>query len=111
LRHMVDSELERNVLLIWANKTERDVAFGDELEEMVTAMPALRVIHVMSNQDDWHGDKGYVDSELLRKYVSTIEDAQFFVCGPPVMMVKVIQALRELGVPKGRIHHERFALR
>jgi predicted ferric reductase len=111
LRYMVDRGLERNVLLIWGNKTERDIAFRGELEEMVAAIPALRVVHVMSNQGDWPGDRGYVDGELLRKYTSTIEDPQIFVCGPPVMMVKVIQALRELGVPKGRIHYERFALR
>ena len=78
---------------------------------MVAARPALRIVHVLSNQPDWPGEKGYVDLELLRKYLDGYENAQFFVCGPPVMMTKVIRALKQAGVPKARIHYERFALR
>jgi len=33
-----------------------------------------------------------------------------YLCGPPAMMNMVRRALRELGVPPGRIHSERFAL-
>jgi predicted ferric reductase len=111
LRYMADEKLERNVLLIWGNKTEQDVAFRSELEQMAAAMPCLRIVHVMSNQQDWPGEKGYVDARLLRKYLDGVENPQVFVCGPPVMMTKVIRALQEIGVPKGRIHYERFALR
>ena len=111
LRYMRDRMLERNVLLIWGNKTEQDIAFKDELEKMAASRPSLRVVHVLSNQPDWPGEKGYVDLELLRKYLDGFENPQFFVCGPPVMMTKVIRALRQAGVPKMRIHYERFALR
>jgi predicted ferric reductase len=111
LRYMVDKGLDRNVLLIWGNKAERDIVFRDELDNMVTEMPALRIVHVMSSQDDWPGEKGYVDAALLNRYIQDIENSQIFVCGPPVMMTKVIGALQELGALKQRIHYERFALR
>jgi predicted ferric reductase len=111
LRYMVDQKLDRNVLLIWGNKTEQDIAFRAELEQMTRATPTLRVVHVLSNQADWPGEKGYVDAELLRKYMEGFENPQVFVCGPPVMMTKVIRTLRQSGVPKSRIHYERFALR
>jgi predicted ferric reductase len=111
LRYIADKGLDRNVLLIWGNKAERDIAFRDELDNLVAEMPSLRVVHVMSSQDDWPGEKGYVDAQLLDKYMQDVDNPQAFVCGPPVMMTKVIGALRELGVPKQRIHYERFALR
>jgi ferredoxin-NADP reductase len=111
LRYMADKGLDRTVLLIWGNKAERDIAFRDELDNMVAEMSSLRVEHVMSGQDDWPGEKGYVDAALLSKHLQDVENPQVFVCGPPVMMAKVIAALRELGVPKQRIHYERFALR
>jgi predicted ferric reductase len=111
LRYMRDKGLERNVFLIWGNKTERDIAFRDELDEMATRMPSLRIVHVMSSQEDWPGEKGYVNAPLLQKYIGGVENPQVFLCGPPVMMAKIIRTLRDLGVPRQRIHFERFALR
>jgi predicted ferric reductase len=111
LRYMVDKKLERNVILIWGNKTEKDIAFKGELEQMTAAMPSLRVIHVLSNQPEWPGEKGYMDTELLHNHLDGFENPQIFVCGPPVMMAKVVRALQQVGVPKARTHFERFALR
>ena len=111
LRYMRDKGLKRNVLLIWGNRTEQDIPFRDELEQMTAEMPSWRIVHVMSRQADWPGEKGYVNADLLRTYLSDVERPQVFLCGPPVMMNKVIPSLHELGIPKRRIHYERFALR
>jgi predicted ferric reductase len=111
LRYMADRKLERNVILLWGNKTENDIAFRGELEQMTAAMPSLRVIHVLSNQPEWPGEKGTMDVDLLHKYLDGFEKPQVFVCGPPTMMTKVVRDLQQCGVPKTRIHFERFALR
>jgi len=111
LRYMYEKKMERNVTLIWGNKTENDIVFREELEKMAADMPLLKVVHVMSKQDDWTGEKGYVDAEKLRKYVGNFQDSQFFLCGPPRMTLLVEKTLRELSVSKKRIHYERFALR
>jgi predicted ferric reductase len=110
LRYMYDKKLEKNAVLLWGNKSERDIARRGELEEMAAKMPSLNIVHVMSNQPDWLGEKGYIDAEMLKKYVGDFGNFQFFICGPPVMMVKVEETLRGLGVPRRRIHYERFAL-
>lgn len=110
LRYIYDRNMERNVVLMWGNKTEEDITFREELEKMAEDMPSLEVVHVMSKQEDWQGEKGYIDSEKLKKYVSNLERSQFFVCGPPRMMASVIKALKDLGVSEKRIHYERFAL-
>jgi predicted ferric reductase len=111
LRYIYDRKLKRNVILMWANKTENDIAFRDELEKMAAEMPSLKVVHAMSEQDDWPGEKGYIDAEKLKKYVSNFQGKEFFICGPPPMMIAVKRALKDLGVTKKRIHYERFALR
>lgn len=111
LRYIYDKKLERNVTIIWGNKTAKDIAFKDELEKITSEMPSLKIIHIMSSQDDWQGEKGYLDAEKLKKYVTDFDNSQFFLCGPPVMMSNVVKILKGLGVPKRRIHYERFALR
>lgn len=57
------------------------------------------------------GRKRLLNAEKLKKYVTDFDNSQFFLCGPPVMMSNVVKALKVLGVPKRRIHYERFALR
>lgn len=111
LRYMYDKKIKKNVTLIWGNKTEEDIVFKDELEKMAEEMPSLKVVHVMSKQEDWPGEKGYIDAEKLRKYISNFQEGQFFLCGPPVMMGLLEKTLRNLGVSNKRIHYERFALR
>lgn len=111
LRYIYDKKLERHVILIWGNKSANDIAFKEELKRMELEMSSLKVIHVMSKQDDWEGEKGYIDAEKLKRYVDDFQNSQFFVCGPPIMMNAVMKSLRGLGVPKRKIHYERFALR
>jgi predicted ferric reductase len=111
LRYIYDNKLDRNVILMWANKTENDIAFKDELKKIESDMPSLKVLHIMSKQDDWSGEKGFVDAEKIKKYITNFQESQFYICGPPIMMTSVEKVLRSMGAPKKRIHYERFALR
>ncbi|MHC4983241.1 MAG: ferredoxin reductase family protein [Planctomycetota bacterium] len=109
LRYMTDSEDKRSVTLIWANRTEADMIFREELEELQGRMADLAVHHVLSRQDDWPGETGRIDRAMLRRLL-TDEDlsGQAFVCGPPSMINAVRRDLRKLGFRRRKIHSERF---
>ena len=111
LRYIYDEKLEKNVTLLWGNKTEQDIAFREELEMIESEMSSLKVVHVLSRQEGWPGERGNIDAEVLQKYVGNFQAGQFFICGPPPMMRAVERMLTDLGAPKNRIHYERFALR
>lgn len=111
LRYMEDTDSGAEVLLLWANRTESDILFREELAAMEKTRPALKVVHILSRQDSWEGEKGHVCKEMVRKYVSDPGKPVFFICGPPAMMEAVKSSLRELGVPAKKIFMERFALR
>lgn len=111
LRYMKDRDLSKEVILLWGNKTEKDIVLRPELDRMVSQMPHLKVHYILSRQEDWPGEKGRIDGEILKKIVGDFTKGEFFVCGPRPMMEDIEQALSSLGVPKRRIHTERFALR
>lgn len=111
LRYICDRKLQKEVILLWANKREKDIAFRDELEKMTSQMSSLKVLHVVSRQEDWPGEKGRIDADKLKKHVGDFHQGEFFLCGPAQMMRDVGKTLSGLGVPKKRIHMERFALR
>lgn len=111
LRHMRDHAVDMNVLLLWGNKTEADIAFRAELEAL-GEKPRLEVVHVLSQPDEsWGGETGYIDRAKIERLVGDrLAQKTYYVCGPPVMMEKVFASLRRLEVPPVRICYERFAL-
>jgi predicted ferric reductase len=111
LRYIRDRNLRKEIILLWGNKTEKDIAFRSELDSMLSEMPSLKVVHILSRQGNWPGPKGRIDREMLKNHVEDLARGDYFVCGPPSMMKDVRKALYSLGVPRRHIHSERFALR
>ncbi len=110
LRYMFDRKQDQKVTLFWANRSEKNLCFREELELMKKEMPGLRVIPVMSNQPDWQGEKGHIKGPMIMNYIETIDNKDFYVCGPPGMSRAVINELKQLNVSPVAIHSELFEL-
>jgi predicted ferric reductase len=111
LRTLADRKDPRPLLLLYGNKDWEGTAFREELEALKTRLD-LEVVYVIEEPPEgWEGEKGFIDAELLEKYLPKEQIRRtFFVCGPGVMMDAVHDALLEHGVPAGKIQMERFNL-
>lgn len=114
LRHMRDVQADRRVLLLFANKTEGDIVFREELASMEAAgaRPELQVFHVLSRPGEtWTGERGHLDREMVQRLCGDrVQSSMFFLCCPPPMTESLWQILRDLGVPDSRISFEYFSL-
>lgn len=74
----------------------------------------LTVVEVLDTPpEDWTGESGYLTAELITRYLPRPRDRrrrQWFVCGPPPMIVAVLRALDGLGVPREVVHTELFGM-
>jgi predicted ferric reductase len=102
---------ERPYLLIYASKTWEDITFREELNELKGKLD-LNLVHVLKEPpEDWPGETGYVDKELLERYIPKRRATrQYFICASPKMMEQVEIALHQLEVPPMNIHMEHFNL-
>jgi predicted ferric reductase len=112
LRYMRDKETDYNVLLFYANHTQKDIVFRQELDEMAEkGYPKLKIIHVLDDPDEeWNGETGYVDEEILSKHIDNFKDKAFYICCPPPMRKTVLKILRKKSVSNDRIRVEIFSL-
>jgi len=111
LRFMAAARTERTATLVWGNRTEGDIPFREEIEGLGERIPGFKVHHVLSEQEDWEGEKGFVTKEVLQRLLTAEElRRRVFLCGPPPMMDSVTKALTALGTPRNRVHTERFRL-
>ena len=109
LRYMKDNDdVHSNVILIWGNQSENDLIFLDELEKYEKILKNFRMILVMSDQDDWPGNKGFIDKELIQKYIDEPRSYKFLICGPKPLLQLMKEDLKALGVEKKDIHYESF---
>lgn len=111
LRTAVERNDDRPFLLIYSSGSWEDITFREELEELKSKLD-LKIIHVLRKAgDDWNGETGYVDRDLLERYIPLHRGSrQYFICAAPVMMDQVERALHDLDVPVTNIHMEHFNL-
>jgi ferredoxin-NADP reductase len=113
LRHMEQTRQNVPVLLLYANRSESDIVFRDELERIARGgRPRLRVVHVLEHPPaGWQGETGRIDRGLVERHLAGgVAGKAFYLCGPPPMMRALLRTVRRLGVARRRLHWERFAL-
>ncbi len=110
LRHVCDTQAPQSVLLLYANRTEDDIIFREELAAL-EGDPAhhLRVIHVLSKPGKgWGGEAGRLDAAKIKKYSGDIAGKGFYICGPTGLIASAASCLKDMGVPDRHVHFESF---
>lgn len=109
IRFLRDIGDPRPIRLIYANQTEGDIIFRDELEEMQNKMD-LRVVHILSHPSaDWRGERGRISCEFLSRFLEEERAAACYVCGPPAMMKSAAADLRAIQIKPSLIFAEKFS--
>jgi ferredoxin-NADP reductase len=109
LRHAVNVEPTRPIALLYSVRTEKDIAFRDELASLSRRHPQLRLRIAATGgpvRAPFH--QGRIDEKLLRAAVPNLTDSICFMCGPEPMLNGMKELLRTLGVPAPQIRFELF---
>ena len=116
LGKMVENEqgrfTDKKIVLIYGNRITEQII---DIHQMVNlnSLKQFELIHVITEPDaSWKGLIGVLDKTSLEKILKSsdinINTAQYFVCGPAVMIDSVENALAELGVSLNQIDSEKF---
>ncbi|HUN39472.1 MAG TPA: 1,2-phenylacetyl-CoA epoxidase subunit PaaE [Acetobacteraceae bacterium] len=101
-------------VLFYGNRTTGSIMFRGVLEDLKDRhLARLSVFHVLSReQQDVPILNGHLDAEkvdvLMRAMLPASMVDHAFVCGPQPMIEGLEKALADLGMPRDRIHVERF---
>lgn len=90
--------------ILYGSVHSSDIILKDELDAVCAECQDVQVVHVLSDDADWQGEKGFITKEIIEKY--SAPDATYLFCGPLAMYQFVSKALDELGVPKYRFRHD-----
>jgi len=109
LRYIDDICLETSATLLYSVRTERDVIFGRELEELQSRLKNFRYYVTLSRpHPGWTGLHGHISPQLIESTVRDLSAQHFFICGPSSFMDSSRGILLGLGVAPEQILQESF---
>lgn len=107
IREIAHGTMDCHLTLLYGSAKSDDIIFKKELDELKMRAPdRIKIVHVLSDEPAWPGEKGFLGKDLIQKYMG--EDPTFFICGPQVMYTFVEKALKELKIKERRIRREVF---
>lgn len=98
------------ITLLFGNRTEADLLYRDELEQLAREWPRFTFEPTLSRaHEGWSGRRGWVQTHLDEQIARIGTDVDVYVCGLTKMVKDVRSLCREkLGIDRKRVHIERY---
>jgi ferredoxin-NADP reductase len=113
LRNAAHEKLPHKLFLFYSNRRPEDSAFFSELEQLQSANPNYRFIPSMSDmqksQQKWTGETGFINREMVAKFVPDLSGPIYYIAGPPAMVTAMREMLVSATVDEDDIRTEEFA--
>ena len=119
MRAIIFDQLEsrksgRRISFWYGARNLRELCYADEWDRLSMEHPNFSWQAAMSEPepgDGWAGPTGFVHSVVKAQYLDghpAPEEAEYYLCGPPLMNLAVLQMLEDLGVDRGSIFLDDF---
>ena len=90
--------------ILYGSVKQDDIVLKDELDAIQAACPDVKVVHVLSDEPDWPGEKGFLSREIIEKY--SVPGCTYMFCGPYPMFTFVQKIMDDMGVTGRRFRHD-----
>ena len=94
------------LILLYGARTEADLVFKADFDAIAAACPKVKVAYVLSDEEKPGFEKGFLSTELIRKYAGD-DPFSIYVVGPGAMCDYLDKELPKLGMERKFIRMER----
>lgn len=101
---------DRPITLLFSNQMPETAPFFDELEALKLSryMFIGTMTRMQDSQVEWSGETGYIDADMLRRYVGDISLPVYYVVGPPRFVSAMMTMLADANISRRNIVMEEF---
>jgi ferredoxin-NADP reductase len=111
IKYLIDTKQKRDIVLIYANKTEKDIAYKNILD-LASQTFNLKVIYMINELKDktreWQGRMGYVDGKMILEEIKDWQERTYYISGPPSMVAGIQKTIKNLGLGNNQIKTDFF---
>jgi ferredoxin-NADP reductase len=111
IKYLVDKKEKRDIVMLYSNRTPRDVAYAGTLEEARSTL-GINTVYTITDPtsagNDWQGRIGYINEDMIRREVPDFRERHFYLSGPQSMVHAAQDALHRLGVHESQVTKDFF---
>lgn len=105
-RAIADGTENFDLTLLYGSKTEAEILFKEELDELQQKCGRIRVIHVLSDEKKEGYRHGFISAELISEACQG--DSSVFVCGSQGMYDYIRKEADKLGIARKRLRFDAY---
>jgi ferredoxin-NADP reductase len=110
IRYSTDKQLNTNIILLYSNRFEDDIAFQEDLDEMQLRNSNFKMIITITKPSRaWKGLAGRINLDMIKRTVPNYEGRIFYACGPKPMVDAMVGILTKMELPETQIKYEYFS--
>lgn len=108
-----ERKLSHRLYLFYSNRRPEDAAFLYELINLEKENSNYKFVGTMTEMEKsqriWNGETGYINKEMISRYVHDLMSAIYYLAGPPAMVSAMRKLLNEIDIDDDNIKTEEFS--
>lgn len=110
VEYIVECGLHYEAYLFYSNPDAESMAFREDFEHWAKIYPDFKFIPTIDDRTnkDWKYHYGYINKDLILKYVKDIKAPIYYIVGPLIMVDAMERLLLGMGISNDKIKLERF---
>lgn len=107
---IADGDEDFEMTILYGTRTLADALFRDEFAELVKRTDKVKLVHVLSEEEDAGCEHGFITAEMIRKYMAEMGEGTFsvFAAGPQALYGFLDGEVDKLGIPRKFYRKELF---
>ena len=113
VKYTEDKNITTPMILLVSWKNLDEIVFDDFFRDAQEKLPNFTYVATLTEEDEmsadvWDGEKGRINEDMIKKYVTDIHNSKYFFAGPPAMVKALKETVEHMGVAKEKIIAEEF---
>jgi ferredoxin-NADP reductase len=111
--HAAKQRLPHRIFFFFSNRRPEDAPFLADLQALQKENPNYTCIPTMTemakSHHQWSGETGYINEEMMAKYLGAAKSPIYYIVGPPKMVSGLHRMINESGIDDDDIRTEDFS--
>jgi len=111
VKYLLDNNKKISAVVFYSNKSKSDIVYKELLDEAESKL-GIKTIYNLTDLEnvpkDWHGEKGRLNENIIKKHVPDYKERFFYLSGPHAMVAGFEEVLHAMGIRPTNIKKDFF---
>lgn len=111
LKNLLDQNERREIIMFYTCVSPDEFVYKDVFKkaEEELGIKTVYVVTDASKKSNWNGEVGYLNREMIEKYVLNYKERSYYISGPNVMVESYRDLLLSIGIKRSNIITDYFS--